>query len=341
MKKYFIALSLIAVSLFGVLAMLDFPSSHPDSRTVNIDEDGTVTFLCAGFDYVGSNTDSLILVSANTKEKSLKFLQIPRDTFISGETSNGKINNLYSSYYQEIGNHNSAMQRLKNTVSGIFALPVDYYFSLNLDTLSNAVDKMGGVEIDVPYDMKYLDAEQNLDISIKKGKQVLNGKKALDFVRYRVGYVEGDIGRVDAQKIFLSALLNTAKEKLSIPTAVSIIRDCLSNGSTDMSNEFLLSFAVKMLGDASQYEIYYMTLPGEAAKDTENGLSYYAVNRASAIDMLSAQGFDGFEKIRFDAQYRLLKKNSLTFSNIYYAPKLDYSVYTDEDIKNLNINIKS
>ena len=341
MKKYFITLTLVAVCLFGVLAIFGFPSSDPESRIVNIDEDGSVTFLCVGFDYVGSNTDSLILLSANTNEKSLKFLQIPRDTFISGETSNGKINSLYSSYYKETGNHNSAMQRLKNTVSSILALPVDYYFSFNLDTLSTVVDKMGGVEIDVPYDMKYMDAEQNLDISIKKGRQVLNGKKALGFVRYRAGYVEGDIGRVDAQKIFLSALSNTVKEKISIPTAVSILKDCLSKVSTDMSKEFLLSFAVKMLGEASQYELYYMTLPGEAASDTENGLSYYALNRASAIDMLSTQGFDGFEKNKFDAQCRLLNNRNLTFSNIYYAPKFDYSVYTDEDIKNININIKS
>ena len=341
MKKYFISFIVIAICLFGVIAMLGFPSSNPESRIVNIDEDGSVTFLCVGFDYVGSNTDSLILISANTKEKNLKFLQIPRDTFVSEESTNGKINNLYSSYYKETGNHNSAMLRLKNTVSSIFALPVDYYFSLNLDALSNAVDEMGGVEIDVPYDMKYVDEEQNLDISIKKGKQVLNGKKALDFVRYRAGYVEGDIGRIDAQKIFLSAFLNTVKENINISTALSILKNCISNGSTDMSNEFLISFAVKMLNEAPQYEIYYMTLPGEAARDTENGLSYYAVNRASAIDMLSMQGFDGFEKNKFDAKYRLLNNKYLTFSNIYYAPKLDYSVYTDEDIENLNINIKS
>ena len=340
MKKYFITF-VIAICLFGSLALLGFPSSNLESKPVNIDGDGSVTFLCAGFDYVGSNTDSLILVSANMKEKSLKFLQIPRDTYVSGEASNGKINNLYSSYYKETENHSSAMQRLKNTVSDIFALPVDYYFSFSLDTVSAVVDKLGGVEIDVPYDMKYMDAEQNLDISIKKGRQVLNGKKALDFVRYRAGYVEGDIGRVDAQKIFLSALLNAVKEKISIPTAVSILKDCLSKVSTDMSNEFLLSFAVKMLGEASQYEIYYMTLPGEAASDTENGLSYYVLNRASAVDMLSMQGFDGFEKNKFDVQHRLLNSRNLTFSNIYYAPKFDYSVYTDEDIKNLNINIKS
>ena len=294
-----------------------------------------------GFDYVGSNTDSLILISANTNEKSLKFLQIPRDTYVSRDSSNGKINNLYSSYYEKTRDHASAMLKLKNTVSDILALPVDYYFALDLTTLSNIVDKIGGVEIDVPYDMNYVDAEQNLDISIKKGKQVLDGEKALDFVRYRVGYVEGDIGRVDAQKIFLSSLLNTVREKINIPTAVSILKDCASKVSTDMSTEFLLSFAVKILGDASQYNSLYMTLPGEAAKDAVKGLSYYVMNRASAVDMLFSQNFSGFERTRFDSEYRFLNKDQLNFSNIYYAPKYDYSVYTDEDIKNLKINIKS
>ena len=339
MKKYFITF-IIVISLFSLIALLGFPSSAPRSKVVNTDEDGSFNFLCVGFDYVGSNTDSLMLVSANTKEKTLKFLQIPRDTYVSS-AKNGKINSLYSSYYEKTGKHGSAMLELKTTVSDILALPVDYYFSLDLAALSRAVDKIGGVLIDVPYDMKYIDAEQNLEISIEKGEQILNGEKALDFVRYRFGYVEGDIGRVDAQKIFLSALLNTVRERINISSAVSILKECVSKGSTDMSNELLLSFAIKMLGEASQYELYYMTLPGEAASDTENGLSYYAVNRASAVDMLSSQGFCGFEKQKFDSGNLLLNNKHLNFSNIYYAPKFDYSVYTDEDIKNLKINLKS
>ncbi len=343
MKKYFITFTVIFICFIVVLLLLGFGFSSSDgkSKTVNINERDSLTFLCAGLDYVGSNTDSLILVSVNTNEKSLKFLQIPRDTFVSGESSNRKINNLYSTYYEKKGNRDSAMLQLKETLSDILALPVDYYFALDLAALSKTVDKIGGIEIDVPYDMKYVDAEQNLDISIKKGKQILNGQKALDFVRYRFGYVEGDIGRVDAQKIFLSAFLNTVKEKINIPTAISILKDCASYASTDMSTELLVSFAVKMLGEGSQYKVYYMTLPGEAANDTENGLSYYAVNRASAIDMLYKQGFYGFERSKFDASNRLLNDKSLKFSNIYYAPNYDYSVYSDEDIKNIKINIKS
>ena len=70
------------------------------------------------------------------------------------------------------------------------------------------MDNLSGIEIDLPYDMDYEDSSQNLSIHLKAGKQTLGGKEALGFLRYRSGYVTGDLGRIDAQKLFLNAFIN-------------------------------------------------------------------------------------------------------------------------------------
>ena len=74
------------------------------------------------------------------------------------------------------------------------------------------VDLVEGVEFYVPRDMDYDDPYQDLHIHLKEGRQVLDGEKAMQLVRFR-GYDDGDIGRVAVQQDFLKALI---KECLSL-----------------------------------------------------------------------------------------------------------------------------
>ena len=75
--------------------------------------------------------------------------------------------------------------------------------------------------MDVPFHMKYKDPTSNppLDIDIRPGRQILDGEKALDFIRYRkgnnkMGYVDGDLGRIRAQQEFLKAFLSKVKDNI-------------------------------------------------------------------------------------------------------------------------------
>ena len=70
------------------------------------------------------------------------------------------------------------------------------------------MDRIGGVDMYVAYDMYYSDPEQNLYINIKQGQQTLMGKDAEGFVRYRSGYIMADIARGDAQKMFISPFIS-------------------------------------------------------------------------------------------------------------------------------------
>jgi hypothetical protein len=179
------------------------------------------------------------------------------------------------------------MLSLKESLEDTLSTPIDYYFALNLETLSNVVDRLGGVKIDIPYDVRYEDPEQNLHIELSKGEQILDGERALYFVRYRFGYTDGDLGRVDAQKIFMSSFLNKIRNETTLTQAISILRECIRKNETDMPFDHMISLATRVLKDSPEYKIYYMTLPGEATrKNIDSGLSYFVVNKAGAIDLI-------------------------------------------------------
>ena len=114
----------------------------------------------------------------------------------------------------------------------------------------NIIDLLGGVEYYVPVDMDYDDPTQNLHIHLKKGRQVLNGAKAEQFVRFRKPnkwnkeirkYYDGsDLKRLEAQQDFLKELM---KQKLTLkyfPKLTSIINEIFDNVETNFSlNEII------------------------------------------------------------------------------------------------------
>lgn len=91
-------------------------------------------------------------------------------------------------------------------------IPVDFWAIVDLDGFSGIVDAVGGVEMDLTYDMDYEDPDQDLYIHLKKGVQTLNGDQAEQFVRFRYGYAQGDIGRVDGSESFYECVVQTAEE---------------------------------------------------------------------------------------------------------------------------------
>src|SRR5665647_3438315 len=94
----------------------------------------------------------------------------------------------------------------------LLGIPINYYAVIEYDGVSKVVESMGGVPMNIPFDMVYSDPYDTppLKINIKKGDQVLDGKTAVEYLRYRKNYTEGDIGRVGAQQLFVKAAFKQA-----------------------------------------------------------------------------------------------------------------------------------
>ncbi|MEA4831662.1 MAG: LCP family protein [Oscillospiraceae bacterium] len=187
--------------------------------------------LVAGRDIAGSHTDVIMVISYNVPDQEVNILQIPRDTYIidTSATSKGRrINEVFAAAYNNLcnsGEHDEVklvqkgMSSLETVVEDTFGIRIDRYVYVDLSGFRSIIDVIGGVEIDVPPGMNYDDDVQDLHIHLKPGLTLLNGDKAEQFVRYRWDYVEGDLGRVDAQRIFLSSFV---KKMLSVQTALKL-----------------------------------------------------------------------------------------------------------------------
>ncbi|MBV7700038.1 LCP family protein [Streptomyces sp. TRM70350] len=155
----------------------------------------------------GKRTDSMMILHTGSNGSTL--ISLPRDsdveipTFVGSES--GKT-------YQGTGRHvklNAAYaedgpELLVRTVEFNTGLHIDHYVEIGFAGFANIVDAVGGVEMDIPQNIK--DSKSGADL--KKGKQVLNGEQALAFVRTRYALAGSDLDRTKNQQKFLSALAN-------------------------------------------------------------------------------------------------------------------------------------
>ncbi|QOV37921.1 LCP family protein [Streptomyces ferrugineus] len=155
----------------------------------------------------GKRTDSMMLLHVGSNGDTL--ISLPRDSDVeiptyvgseSGKTFKGtgrhtKLNAAYSE---------DGPTLLVRTVEFNTGLHIDHYVEIGFAGFANIVDAVGGVEMDIPRDIK--DSKSGADF--KKGKQTLNGEEALAFVRTRYALPGSDLDRTQNQQKFLNALAN-------------------------------------------------------------------------------------------------------------------------------------
>ena len=182
--------------------------------------------------------------------------------------------------------------------------------------LAGFVDAIGGVELEVPQEMTYSDPAQGLEIHIPAGKTRLNGAQAEQFVRFRSGYVNADLGRLDAQKLFLQAFAKRCKS-LRAKEMLRVMLTAMTTVQTDMGVQDAARLA-SVLRDCNPDTMKMATLPGMALQGV-SGAWYYVVNREGARDAVNeylfpavlltdaefdpARVFDREENERFHAVY--------------------------------------
>ncbi|MCR8643040.1 LCP family protein [Paenibacillus sp. N1-5-1-14] len=164
-------------------------------------------------------SDTMILLSVDPVTKKASMMSILRDLYVKipGKGQN-RINAALA-----FGGPNLAMR----TVSEALDIPVQYYVYTDFKGFIALVDSIGGVTIDVEKNMKYTDsADKHLfDINLKKGVQQMDGKTALQYVRFRHD-AEHNIGRSERQRKFISAVaqkMQSTSSILKMPTILNNI----------------------------------------------------------------------------------------------------------------------
>ncbi|WNR45036.1 LCP family protein [Paenibacillus roseipurpureus] len=154
-------------------------------------------------------SDSIMLASIDPVTKKAYLFSILRDTYVKipGEGED-RINTAITT-----GGPNLAMK----TVSDLLGIPVQYYVYTDFKGFIALIDAVGGIDIDVEKDMKYSDSEDDhvYDINLKKGQQHLDGKTALQYVRFRHDALS-DFSRTERQRKFLTAVASKMQSTSSL-----------------------------------------------------------------------------------------------------------------------------
>ena len=273
----------------------------PDKNEVVKRKEGFYNFLLVGKDVAGTNTDVIMALSFDTKNNKIAILQMPRDTYVNVPYSFKKLNSVYSAAYNAAAwegknlaeRKKSGVEGLSNALLKNFGIVIDRYVFVDISGFRHIVDAIDGVDVYVQEDMTYYDEYQDLEINLKKGNNHLTGEQAEGFVRFRSGYVNADIGRMDAQKIFMSAFLDKLFSVSSITKIPELANTVLDYVETDVSVSDAMVFGKELLEmDLSQITIH--SLQGEALYHTD-GLSYFSVYEKANIDLINKY-FNAFEK---------------------------------------------
>lgn len=282
-------------------------------KTVSLSgRNGTETYLLLGKDRASGLYDVILLARLDREEDALSLVQIPRDTFAdSTDRTYKKLNGAASAL--------GGIEAMKSFLSATLGIPIDHYAAVDLDCVGDAVDAIGGVPVEIPIDMDYEDLSQGLSIHLKAGHTVLDGDMAEQFLRFRSGYVQADLGRLDAQKQFISAFLAKLKSA-SLPELYRTVRSLYGQVKTDLSLGELLKLLPVALRIREE-NLTMLTLPGEATrtKKTE-GAWYYVLHRRAAYEIV-AEYLNPCDtplaEERFDPLHRFTSSEYPHFEEIY------------------------
>ena len=312
MRNYIRLCGLVLALVLCVTAVFvgaEEPDTTEETATV-FAKDRVTRILLLGCDRASGLADSILVVSINESDKQVSILQIPRDTYAEyTEKSYKKLNGALSALGE------SGIKELLGEALGV---TIHHFAIVKLDLFCKMVDAIGGVEVDVPQKMEYHDPAQNLHISLEEGRQRLDGRTAEHFVRYRSGYVNADLGRLDAQKLFLRAFARRCRE-LTAPDYFRLAGASLVGVQTDLSIGDAVRLC-KILRECDPDEVPMQTLAGQAVRG-QSGAWYYVLNREGACRQINELTYPEapINLSDFDAKGLFDRVQNSQFHNVYTA----------------------
>lgn len=197
---------------FTVHNAIDRASGNTSATSGKIAAKQPISVLVLGVDqglegrHEQGNSDTMILATANPSKNSATMTSIPRDTLVDvlGEPGDKYFMFRVNSAY-EVGGNKAAVK----TVSTMLNVPINYYLEVNMKALKSLVNAVGGVDVQVPFTFSYDWCD------FHKGKQHLNGRHAVAYVRMRKEDPRGDYGRQERQRQVIQAV---AQKAMSVNT---------------------------------------------------------------------------------------------------------------------------
>jgi LCP family protein required for cell wall assembly len=241
--------------------------SEKRSEKVSFSKRDPISILLLGVDQRAGDrgrSDSLILMTVNPKDQSMKMVSIPRDTRteIVGKGTTDKINHAYA-----FGGVDMAV----NTVEKFLDVPVDYYVQVNMESFKDIVDAVGGVTVNNDLNFHYD------GYSFKKGNLTLDGKEALAYSRMRKQDPRGDFGRQMRQRQIIEGVIEEGASVQSLANYGTILDTIGTNVRTNLTFDDMKQ--IQSNYKDARHNVEQLQVDGKGEKI--NGIYYYAVSDAT------------------------------------------------------------
>jgi LCP family protein required for cell wall assembly len=258
--------------------------------TSNENQINNVNVLVFGVDSVEGThrSDTLFVLGLNPAKGRISMISIPRDTRVLINGKSRKINEILPRYGEFA---------LRNLIEDLMQIKISRYLKVDFQGFINIIDVIGGVDIDLDKSMHYDDNWGKLHIHFNKGMNHLDGRDALNYVRFRAD-ASADLGRIKRQQKFIRELLKKAFQPGFVVKLPQVVKEAFSHVDTDFTIQEIFS----VIGGFKDFKAKFRTssLPGEARYIDK--ISYFLPYKDKAVE-LGAREFSDLAAIELVASF--------------------------------------
>ena len=202
-----------------------------------------------------TRSDVNILVSVNPRTNQILMVNIPRDYYVTLPDYNQKDKLTHAGLY--------GIEESLKTIESLLDIEINYYAKVNYNALTKLVDTLGGVDVYSKYSFTSL----GLYFHYKKGYNHVNGEQALEFVRTRKAFQEGDRVRGENQQAMIQAIIKKAISPSILTKYTSILSSLEGSFVTNMSTDEITEIVKMQLDKMPSWNITSISLDGSDGND--------------------------------------------------------------------------
>ncbi len=237
-------------------------------------------------------TDTMIILTVDTDTKTIKLMSLMRDIIVAIP---GYDNNRLNAAYV-FGGADLLLQTIENN----FGIHIEHYVGVNFSMLADLIDQIGGLTLTVESeyymdrinavikeDNKVLGIDTNDGLLTQPGEQLMTGKQAQAYARYRYGTSDGDFGRTARQREVITKIFYKLAD-MSIVELAALAAANIDNVVTNLTLQDMMALAPALISlkDASIAELRIPVDNGYSFQ-TVRGMSVIVPNRTKTMEAIA------------------------------------------------------
>lgn len=197
-----------------------------------------------------SRSDVNMVMVVNPETRQILLISIPRDYYVQLHGTTGTKDKLtHAGIY--------GIDMSIQTIEDLLEIEINYYLKVNFTSVIDIVDALGGLEVYSEYSFISYSGYR-----FKEGLNSVNGEQALDFVRTRKAFSDGDRQRGKNQQALIEAIIRKATNKSILTKYNSLLSAINGKYQTNMSSKKITSLIKMQLNDMSSWNITSYSLTG-------------------------------------------------------------------------------